>query len=189
MPSQYLSDFDAPWCSKITSDRTATEAPVSFVRDEYPATDQESRNTLIAETLATPSTIRAMRTFRRARQNGAGESVLECVMLFSLGDGMSGYPDTLHGGINATLLDTLIGSAVVLRDNSGSYMTRRLDVLYERPIKTPGVVLGRAWCERLEGRKMFMKGHLEDSEGRVLTSAEGLWVRLRDQGERRESKI
>jgi len=120
-----------------------------------------------------------MRTFIRTTQNSAGETVPECVMLFSLGGGLNGFKDTLHGGINATLLDTLLGSAVVLRDDGASYMTRKLDVTYERPVKTPGVLMGRAWCEKLEGRKMWMKGRLEDEHGRTLTSAEGLWIRLK----------
>jgi len=184
MPSSpHASDFDLPWCAKITSDPSAHERAISFVRGTPTPLDLSRRNTLIGHTLATPSTLRATRTFTRRTTNGAGESVPECVMLMSLGSGMNGYPDTLHGGMNATLLDTLLGSAVVLRDNSGDYMTRTLTVVYDRPVRTPAVVLGRAWCERLEGRKMFMKGCLEDGEGRVLTSAEGLWVRLKGEGD------
>ncbi|PBP17650.1 hypothetical protein BUE80_DR011551 [Diplocarpon rosae] len=44
-------------------------------------------------------------------------------------------------------------------------MTAYLNVTYRKPVSTPGAVLVRAWVERVEGRKIFGRGVIEDGDG------------------------
>lgn len=60
--------------------------------------------------------------------------------------------------------------------------TVQLNVTYRRPVRTPGVVVVRAWVEKVEkgGRKVWAKGRVEGKDGVVHAEGEGLWVRGRE---------
>ena len=75
------------------------------------------------------------------------------------------------------VMDDVIGNAVDFeRPEDKSTMTAYLKVDYRRPVKTPGVLLARGWLERKEGRKMWGRGTIEDSEGNVLADGEALFI-------------
>ncbi len=63
----------------------------------------------------------------------------------------------------------------------GPVMTASLAVRYERPVPTPGVVVARAVLGRVEGRKRFVTGTVEDGEGKVYARAEGVFVQLKEK--------
>lgn len=54
--------------------------------------------------------------------------------------------------------------------------TAELVVKYKRPVGTPCVVLCRAWIERVEGRRVRLKGCVEDGRGVVFAEGEGKFV-------------
>ena len=59
----------------------------------------------------------------------------------------------------------------------GAY-TRSLNITYNRPIRTPQVIVARGVVVGQDGRKILVKGYLEDSKGRVLAEADALWLAM-----------
>ena len=122
------------------------------------------------------------------------ETRAEVRRFYTFGPGLNAHPDLLHGGVIACILDSTMGNVIGLslprHDNT---FTAQLNTRYERPVRTPGTVMARAWIRRLEdgGRKVWVEGIVEGLEegpggGREVrhASAEGLWVRA--MGERKE---
>ena len=58
-------------------------------------------------------------------------------------------------------------------------MTAYLNMKYLGPVRTPGIVLGRARVEKVDGRKVYIRGTIEDSEGTELTVAECLFIKAK----------
>jgi acyl-coenzyme A thioesterase PaaI-like protein len=78
-----------------------------------------------------------------------------------------------HGGALAALLDELLGD---LTSHIGQpAVTASLTVDFRAPIKLPRTIELRAWCERVEGRKLFLRGEIRDGQI-VAAEAHGLWI-------------
>lgn len=58
-------------------------------------------------------------------------------------------------------------------------MTAYLNVAYKRPVPTPSVIVVRTWLERVEGRKIFGRGVIEDEEGRLCVVGEALFLTVK----------
>lgn len=56
--------------------------------------------------------------------------------------------------------------------------TASLKIDFRRPVRTPGVLLCRSWLERREGRKLWVKGRVEDGQGGLYAEGESLWVEV-----------
>jgi len=77
----------------------------------------------------------------------------------------------------SVILDDVMGTvAEVSRPKDKSTLTAYLKVDYRKPVKTPGVLLARAWLEKIEGRKMWGRGTIEDGEGIVLADGNALFI-------------
>ena len=61
----------------------------------------------------------------------------------------------------------------------GATFTVKLTVEYKEPVGTPGTVMARARIVKVEGRKVWAEGIVEDEEGNVHAKAEGIWVRAK----------
>lgn len=124
-------------------------------------------------------------------------------MLFSLGEGVSGgrkyvwkdfsehdflgtsaeqidSREFAHGGLMATLLDEALGTPVFVQSPAGC-ATAELSVTYERPLPIPAVVLCRSWVDKAEGRKIWIKGTIEDGNGLVFARGQSLFVKFRER--------
>ena len=88
------------------------------------------------------------------------------------GDNYQGWLKTLHGGIQATLIDEM-GGWVVARKLQTSGMTTNLNVRYRRPISTGENVTIEARARIREQKKMFVIIDVTLSvKGRVCSEAE-----------------
>lgn len=77
----------------------------------------------------------------------------------------------------SVILDDVIGTAAGCdKPKDKSTMTAYLKVDYRSPVKTPGVLLARAWLEKREGRKIWGRGVIENEEGNVLADGEALFL-------------
>jgi len=91
----------------------------------------------------------------------------------------AGYSKFAHGGVVATLLDEAMGWALL--HLVGRYgVTRGLDVSYRRP-----VYLGRELTligepHSVDGTVAVLESRLLDDRGRLLASARGEWILVRD---------
>jgi uncharacterized protein (TIGR00369 family) len=94
---------------------------------------------------------------------------------------LAGAPGVLHGGIQATLLDEVFGTAAhtAFEEHvTASMVTAEFSLRYRRPVPVAEPIAVHAQLLRIEGRNYFVEGRIENSAGEVLTSATGRWVRL-----------
>ncbi|EFQ33212.1 thioesterase superfamily protein [Colletotrichum graminicola] len=183
-----------PWCATLL-DEPGTICNTAPSRFQKASTEDQ----LISTTLRTEETIAAfvmfykrpsssaMETAPAVAADGEGSNVIrELKALLTLGAGVNGFANVLHGGIVATVLDETIGNIFPINETeglmpSGSYMTAYLNVTYVRPVETPQTILCVAEVVRVKGRKWWVRGRIEDREGRVLAKAESLFVRLKEK--------
>lgn len=96
----------------------------------------------------------------------------DIVSYWTPGDNYQGWLKTLHGGIQATLIDEM-GGWVVARKLQTSGMTTNLNVRYRRPISTGENVTIEARARIREQKKMFVTIDVTLSvKGRVCSEAE-----------------
>lgn len=180
-------DFDIPWCQRLlASGITLVDNPPGG-SDYHPSPGVS--NSLFARTLASPDS-NALRTFvmfTRPTEHPAAiaitpsETPIEQCMLVSLGDGADGKSGRAHGGLNALLLDHLLGRTASVSSGSTAPATATMTIDYKAPVDTPGVVLVRGWPTSIEGRKVWVSGVIEDGEGGVKAQGKALFIKERDK--------
>ncbi|KAG8409042.1 hypothetical protein J3459_010468 [Metarhizium acridum] len=177
------------WCLRLLHDANLT--PVATPSRQPKASSEDS---FIAETLATGDTISSWQSFYKVPQpqprpspatTGANSPVAgELVSLLALlGRGVNGHTNVAHGGLVATILDDTMGMVVGLHRSPGmSGYTASLNIKYRKPLRTPSIVLCRTWLEsRSGGRKLWLRGTVEDGEGGLFAEAEGLWIEVQEK--------
>ncbi|KAF7188330.1 Acyl-coenzyme A thioesterase THEM4 [Pseudocercospora fuligena] len=185
MPKECLQDFEQhPWIQKILSDPSCKEIPFQ----SRTITRNSSIHSLFNRTLATLDTLRACQAFlwvRECRENEVpdaedGKGKKECLLLASMGRGLDGHPGMAHGGTIATLFDEglSLGALQVL---SRAFVTGQSTIKYKAAVSTPGIVLVRCWCDKFEGRKAWVKGTMEDGEGKVYAEGESLFIMVKEK--------
>jgi acyl-coenzyme A thioesterase PaaI-like protein len=85
-----------------------------------------------------------------------------------------GAPGIAHGGAVATVLDDLFG--FLLYQVGELAVTRHLEVDYRAPVMLSTPDLLRAWLERRDGRKLFVRGEGSAGTGPVLVAASALFI-------------
>lgn len=98
-----------PWAAKLINDKRWTPAE-SFNRLPKPT----GEDSFFAETLDTGRTIRTMLMLRPTKEEEGDLAYKELLVIMDLGDGLNGYPQVLHGGFAATLLDETCGGLIQL---------------------------------------------------------------------------
>ena len=115
-----------------------------------------------------------------------GEGVVEADA--TLGESFAGYDGLVHGGIVSTLLDEAMGWVIL--ELAGRFaVTRSLVVDFRRPvfIDRPLKVSARIAAEEADGALRVEAG-VVDARGRLLASAVGIWVPVRESRVRRAVK-
>lgn len=176
-----LLDSETPWHAALENDPAWKRVPTpSIIRK---ATNESS---LTADLLHNDRGIRDMRTYLKYKTPevlnlSEGEPQLdEVCIVFSLGDGVNGAVDRCHGGFISLMLDEVTGELaqrMFKGTNPSSVATVGLNVSYKRMLKTPAVVLCRAWVShKPQGRKVQIAGSLEDGHGQVYATAQSIFV-------------
>jgi acyl-coenzyme A thioesterase PaaI-like protein len=96
-------------------------------------------------------------------------------------DEYQGYPDVVHGGIVAAILDEVAGRAVLLYRSAEDLMaTLRLTITYRcpTPTETPLTVVG--WIDRLSGAGARVAGEIRLPDGTVTAECESLLAPVPD---------
>lgn len=93
---------------------------------------------------------------------------------------LAGYDGLVHGGIVATLLDEAMGWALL--ELAGRYgVTRSLNVQYRRPVAVGrGLEVSAHIVDGTEAGPVWVEASVKDARGRLLASAMGEWVLVRD---------
>uniref|UniRef100_L2FEH8 Major facilitator superfamily transporter n=1 Tax=Colletotrichum fructicola (strain Nara gc5) TaxID=1213859 RepID=L2FEH8_COLFN len=148
---------------------------------------QDTEDELFSTTLHTDKTIAAFLTLYKRPSAASGENMIrEVKALLTLRHGVNGYPNVSHGGIVATILDEVIGLVFPVNKINGlipdgAYMTAYLNTQYVRPVQTPQTILVVATVKKVEGRKYWIEGVIEDKDGQVLAKAESLYVKVKEK--------
>jgi thioesterase superfamily protein 4 len=171
-------DFESrPWARAIYSD-PALHAFNHPARIQLPSTRED---TFVARTLNTKDTVESWQSFIKdpvpSPASPTKHEIPEVWSIMSLGGGLNGHHDITHGGMVSVILDEAIGTAAQMtRPMDKTTMTAFLRVDYKKPIPTPNVVLCRSWIEKIEGRKLWGRGSIEDGLGNVLALGEALFI-------------
>jgi acyl-coenzyme A thioesterase PaaI-like protein len=101
--------------------------------------------------------------------------------LYTAADHLAGAPGVIHGGVQATLLDEVMGHAVHFADADPDLdiATVEFALRYRRPAPVAVPLTIRARLLRAEDRDYFVSGEIVSPDGEVLTTAEARWRRLR----------
>ncbi|KAJ5744013.1 hypothetical protein N7533_008883 [Penicillium manginii] len=169
----------------LTLQRLNISPPPSKTPTWLPATKQEAE---AAKANPTPSAMPA-----------------DIIMLLDLSSpGLSGHPDTVHGGIVATLIDEAMSLAVGAHtsgagsdagDNArGSIFTAQLDVRYKKRVTNPALLVVKTKVVGRVGKKFWVRaqalqedeessgGHLEWAKRKVVKAeAMAFWIVTPDE--------
>lgn len=86
-----------------------------------------------------------------------------------------GFPEVIHGGIVATVLDEAIAWACRLRGYDA--VTAELSVRYRRPVRVNVPVQVEGRITREHGRLVFAESTLRSEEGEILATASAKMMR------------
>lgn len=169
-----------PWCaSHLAEPGVVRETSSSrFLKSN-------GEDALFSGTLNTPDTIKAFVTlYKLPPPETTNPLVKELSCLVALGPGVGGYPGVSHGGIVMTVVDEVLGEIFPVNKRhglvpEGAYMTGYLNTQFLKPVEVPGEYLCRGWIERVEGRKFFLRGTVEDGQGTVLAKVDSLYIAVR----------
>lgn len=107
-----------------------------------------------------------------------GNGSVECEYVAA--EALAGAPGVVHGGIQAALLDEVLGMAAHVdgEDPAFSIVTVDFRLRYRRPVPTGAPLLARGRLLRVEGRDYFLEGEILGPDGKVSTRAEARWRRI-----------
>ncbi|KAF9886272.1 hypothetical protein FE257_011885 [Aspergillus nanangensis] len=165
-----------PQCAKLL------DQPGVHIGGKNPAT--LTRNPLIDETLRlNEGIIRTMYYSQAEDGSTAADGPPMGVQFLQLGKGVIGQPGMIHGAFQSALIDNLTGTMIAMTgiDQGRGMLTLGLNISFKKLLFGPTVVIAKAWLDRMEGRKMFIRASVEDLEGDVCTTAEALWIIRREQ--------
>jgi uncharacterized protein (TIGR00369 family) len=115
----------------------------------------------------------------RLRYRRTGEACVEAE--YTVPEHFRGAEGVVHGGIQATLLDEVMGLAVhsMLAGEDHKIVTAELNVRYRKVTPTEQPLQIRASLTRVDGTNLFLSAEILDADGDVLTEGTGRWKRLR----------
>ncbi len=89
-----------------------------------------------------------------------------------------GYPGMAHGGVVATMLDELVGRAIMSQDEGRFRVTARLEVRYRRPIPVEVPLDLKGEVVKVHGRLGKARAELRLPDGTLAAEAQATLVDL-----------
>ena len=168
---------EIPWCAKLLSapDQVVVIHPSRIFRNS-------KTDTYFGSALKTEETIS---NFVLLYKNGAtpNSPVEEAKAIFTIGGGLNGFPDIVHGGMVASLMDEVMGflsvqNRIIGATRQGKYMTVYLNTQFKAPLMANSTYLAVARVDKLEERKIFISQTIQDGEGKVLATGDALFINV-----------
>ncbi|PNY25943.1 Uncharacterized protein TCAP_04115 [Tolypocladium capitatum] len=108
----------------------------------------------------------------------AGKSLVSVVYV---GEDLCGHPGVVHGGLLATMLDEGLAWCCFAALPHQIGVTANLNINYRKPTPAGSFLVLRAETTRVEGRKAWVKGHIEllaepGATPTILAEAEALYI-------------
>ena len=102
----------------------------------------------------------------------------EIIAVFTPNDKLQSYPNILHGGISATILDETIGRALMIKYGSESFgVTVELSLRYRKPVPLNQELKVVARVTNDKGRLYEGSGELVLPNGDVAVTAKGKYMK------------
>lgn len=102
----------------------------------------------------------------------------EVIAVFTPQEMHQSYPDILHGGISATILDETIGRAIMTKYGQNSFgMTVELSIKYKKPVPLNQELKVRGKLTNDRGRLFEGEGELILPNGDVAVTATGKYMK------------
>lgn len=92
------------------------------------------------------------------------------------GPGTEGPPGHAHGGSMAALLDEAMGLAAWIRGRA--VVAAKIEVEFRRMLPLRGEARFETWVERIDGRKIHVRGRLHDDDGVPYAESRGLFIEI-----------
>jgi acyl-coenzyme A thioesterase PaaI-like protein len=113
--------------------------------------------------------------------NENGVELPSMVQIMYLGPALCGHPGIVHGGLLATMLDEGLARACFDALPNKIGVTASLKIDYRVPCPAGSYVVLKAYTQKVEGRKAWVKGWIEllgkeDAEGTKVVEADALFV-------------
>lgn len=89
-----------------------------------------------------------------------------------------GPPGLVHGGYIAACMDEMFGIAVSHSDIKVPCMTGTLKVIYRAPVPLQQEITYKSWMEKEEGRKVFAKCTVSDSNNNLCCEGEAIFLKI-----------
>ncbi|OQS04429.1 hypothetical protein THRCLA_03328 [Thraustotheca clavata] len=89
------------------------------------------------------------------------------------GNSLCGHEGIVHGGCISTVCDELFGWTMIM-DKAG--FTANLNVNFRKPLKASTLAVITTELEKIEGRKVYLKSKVQDTEGNTYTEATSLFI-------------
>lgn len=102
------------------------------------------------------------------------EDTKEITASVIFGPKSQGPPFHVHGGAIAAVLDEAMGTCAWL--NGSICVAVNIDIDYRRMIPLNQCLELNCGLEKIEGRKVFVKGRMTTIEGEILAESEGIFV-------------
>lgn len=104
----------------------------------------------------------------------------QLIAVFKPLDEHQSYPNVMHGGISATILDEVIGRAIMMITDSKTFgVTIELNVRYKKPVPLGSELKAVSRITRDRGRIFEGTGELYLPNGDIAVEAEGKYMKRR----------
>jgi uncharacterized protein (TIGR00369 family) len=104
----------------------------------------------------------------------------ELIAVFTPLNEHQSYPNVMHGGISATILDEVIGRAIMMTTDSNTFgVTFNLNVRYKKPVPLGSELKAVSRITKDRGRIFEGTGELYLPNGEVAVEAEGKYMKRR----------
>jgi len=103
------------------------------------------------------------------------QAKLHCT--FSAKSKLQGNFNTIHSGFTSTIFDNVAGCLAFMACDLSPAVTAYLNVSHEQPMTVGNDYVAVVEVERVEGRKVFLKGKIMDKENNVYANMESLFIK------------
>jgi acyl-coenzyme A thioesterase PaaI-like protein len=103
------------------------------------------------------------------------QAKLHCT--FSAKSNLQGNSNAIHSGFTSTIFDNVAGCLAFMACDLSPAVTAYLNVRHEQPMTVGNDYVAVVEVDRVEGRKVFLKGKIMDKENNVYANMESLFVK------------
>jgi len=102
----------------------------------------------------------------------------ELVAIFKPVDEHQSYPERLHGGISATILDETLGRAITIEEETIWGVTAELNIKYKKPVPLDQELKVVAKITRNTNRMFEGEGKILLANGDIAVTATGKYIKM-----------